>query len=413
MKSTIVVFCLVVFAGMVNCQVNPNPQEDPVYSRVESFTSSNRINMVSAGDFSAIIKDNKISRVFFTDNVFIIESNSILYTLASKGYRSIADLADGDAKGFKEGQFYYYAKEHGLTSQEEVDYYRQELFFSGDDYRDALRLGFVKNRAEHKTNSLVGLIRKDDLEKNIRYINAVVYLSRSQYSDNNNALDKSFIDNKSVEALMAASENAIKPFGDYYYIRIGVSENTDYSVIQRRTTIQDAVFYYVCKAAQYLDLADYTNSRRTGGSAVYTIKNTASIVRELGFQSYDDFRDAVSGGFTNSGDYYLAKKYKIDLSTLQIHRLLINELELVKQRYTTGNTLYALMIIQLLKRQKGVPISVDIFTQELAQTYGNNVLFLGSGFYSQGNQFDTMYNEVPQLRNLIMYDASGKSFYLK
>jgi hypothetical protein len=405
----IVVFCLLVFAGVVNCQVNPNPQEGPVYYKVESFTTSNRINMVSVGDFSAIIKDNKIGRVFYTDSVFIIELNSILYTLASKGYKSIDDLADGSAKGFKEGQFYYYAKEHGLTGQEEVDYYQQELFFSGDDYRDALRLGFVNNKAEHKLNSLAGLIKKDDLEKNMRYINAVVYLSRRQSgeagysSGNNNALDKSFIDNKSVEALIAASGNVIKSFGNFYYIRLTVPGSS----------VKDAVFYYVCKAAQYLDLADYTNFRRTNNSAAYTIKNTASIVRELGFQSYDDFRNAVSGGFTGSGDYYLAKKYEIDLSTLQIHRLLINELELVKQRYTTGKTVYAFMIIQLLKRQKGVPISVDVFTQELAREYGNNVLFLGSGFYSQGNHFDTMYNEVPQLRNLIMYDSLGKSFYLK
>jgi hypothetical protein len=402
MKRTMVVLYLVILVNLASCQASQEPKEGPQYYPIESFNASNRVNMVNAGDFSAIINDNKIKKVFYTDSVFIIESDSILYTLASKGYKSIDDLAEGDAKGFKQGQFYYYANEHGLTSQEEVDYYQQELFFSGDDYREALRLGFVKNRGDSTLNSITGLIRRDDLQKSLRYANALVYLT---YHQNDNTLDKTFIENKSVESLIAASENAIKPFGNYYYVRITVSRNG--------SPIKDSLFYYACKFAQYLDLADYNNTRSANRTAGYTVKNTTAIIRELGFQNYDDFNSAVSGGFPNSGDYYLAKKYGISLSTLQSHRLLINEVELVKQRYTTDKTLYALMIIQLLKRQKGVPISTDVFTQDLAREYGNNVLFLNSGFYSQGNQFDVMYNEVPQLKNLITYDASGKSFYLK
>jgi hypothetical protein len=397
-----IVFHLVVLANMVNCQANQDSKGKPVYYKIDSFGASSRINIVDAGDFSAIINDHKITRVFYTDNIFIIELNSIMYTLASKGYRSIDDLIDGDTKGFKQGQSYYYANEHGLTSQEEVDYYQQEFFFSADDYRDALRLGFVKHGSGNTLNSVYGLIKRDDLQKSIRYVNAVVYLALRQQD---NTLDKAFIENTSIENLIAASRDTIKPFGIYYYVRITVPQNENRA--------KDSVFYYVCKAAQYVDLSDYNNFKNTNSTTAYTIKNTISIIGELGFQAYDDFRRAIAEGFTSSGDYYLARKYGINLSTLQSNRLLINELELVKQRYTTDKTLYAFMIIQLLKRQKGVPISVDVFTEELSREYGNNVLFLGSGFYSRGGHFDAMYNEVPRLRNLIMYDSSGKSFYLK
>jgi hypothetical protein len=386
-----------VFVHLVSCQSNASQTLN--YFRIDSFNTANRLNISNAGDFLKIIADHNIKNVFYTDSFFVVELNSIIYALSSKGYASLEDLAAGDAGGFKEGKSYYYAREKGLNTQEEVEYYQRELFFSPEDYRDAENLGFVKNSVTPKLTAIRGLMGREALQKSLRYANAVMYLLQTQSPDSD------LIDNTGLERLIADSKGAIRGFGNYYYVNVDL-DNDRYG---RGLASRDAAFYYACKFAQYSNLADYVSSRRSD-SAGYTIKNTSAIIRELGFQNNDDFSRALSENFTNSTDYYLAKKYGIGFEALNGNRALINEIEMTKQRYATDKTHYALMIIQLLKRRKGVPVSVDVFMEEYAREYSGNIVARNSGFTFT---FDAMYNEVPRMRGLIVYDTQGKSFYLR
>jgi hypothetical protein len=265
------------------------------YIPVNSFNATNSISVKDISDFSTLIVDYKINHVFYNNNIFFIQNEALPVpaSIASNSYKSISDYQKGKDIGFKDGTAYYYAVDNKLNTQEEVDYYKHEKFFSSADYRQAQKDGFVKFAAP-RMNKITGIIKKSDLEKNIYFANAIIYFLYYQSTD----LVKSFLDNKDVVALTLpftgvntnrnnySSNNIIVEFkGGYYYI------NLDISALGVQS---DAVFYYACKFAQYLNNADYLAKYSSGNN--FSIKNSDIISKnDLKYPSYLDCINDING----------------------------------------------------------------------------------------------------------------------
>jgi len=137
------------------------------------------MNIVDVNDFIKLINDNNVTTVFFNDKLFLIQGPSIVYTINSNGYKNVNDLKTGNEKSFKNGESYYFAVENKLQDQESVDYYRQEGFITNSDYHEANRLGFTHSNVETKYGyfAIYGLITKEDIQKNIKYLNNIYFLT--------------------------------------------------------------------------------------------------------------------------------------------------------------------------------------------------------------------------------------------
>jgi hypothetical protein len=258
------------------------------YIPVRSFNNTNSISLTNISDFSTLIIDHKINHVFYNDSIFFIQSSTLIIpvSIASNGYKSIVDYQRGNQIGYNNGSSYYYAVENVLNSQEEVDYFKQEKFFYSEDYRQAQRNGFVKSNSNNRISRITGIIKRSDLEKDIYFANAIIYLMFYQQTD----LVKSFLENKDVVALTLPftgnanrnyynSSNIIVEFKTgYYYINLDIS-NLGIN--------KDAIFYYACRFAQYLNYADY-QARYTSNNQ-FTIKNSDTIAKnDLKYASYQE-----------------------------------------------------------------------------------------------------------------------------
>ncbi|MDR0525967.1 MAG: hypothetical protein LBG90_08890 [Spirochaetaceae bacterium] len=260
------------------------------YIPVKSFNNANLIVLTNIQDFSMLITDHNIVHVFYNDSTFFIQSSTLTVpvSIASNGYKSIADYQKGNQTGYTNGASYYYAVEHDLHSQDEVNYFKQEKFFSSNDYRQAQTEGFVKSGSNNRITRITGIIKKSDLEKNIYFANAIIYLMFYQQTD----LVKSFLENKDAVALtlpfagmsnrnyyMTNNSNIIVEFKTgYYYINLDISS---------LGVNKDAVFYYACKFAQYVNYTDYLSKYVINNQ--FTIKNSDSLARnDLKYVTYQD-----------------------------------------------------------------------------------------------------------------------------
>lgn len=266
---------------------SPSPQSQTgglKYILLRSFNNGNSMVLANIADFSTLITDYKINHVFYNETNFFIQSSPLLVpvSIASNGYRTIADYQRGEQIGYNNGSSYYYAVENRLTSQDEVDYFRQERFFSPEDYRQAQREGFVRSNTSSRINRISGIIKKADLERNIYFANAIIYLMFYQQTD----LVRSFLQNRDVVALTlpfarntSRNGNIIVEFRTgYYYINLDIS-NLGIN--------KDAIFYYACKFAQYLNYTDYQTVYSRNNQ--FTIKNSETIaINELNYMSYQE-----------------------------------------------------------------------------------------------------------------------------
>lgn len=66
----------------------------PVFIKAEdSYYES--IVVHSIDDFEELVKKNKIDTVFYTDEYFIVEINSVFYSHISRGYKSFREYREG------------------------------------------------------------------------------------------------------------------------------------------------------------------------------------------------------------------------------------------------------------------------------------------------------------------------------
>ena len=265
--------------------------EDITYIPIQNTNNITSIVISDIKDFRRLITDYNVKHVLYTNSVFLIQAVALPFpfSILSNGYKSIVDFQNGNEKNFRDGASYYYANQNKLTNQEEVDYYKQETFFSPEDYRQAQKEGFVKNNAAIKLTKISGIIKKSDLEKNIRFANVIIYLMYYQQSDT----VRSFLDNKEIYRLLLPfgnsrnTTNIIAEFkSGYYYVNLDLNTifpNSNKSIY----SYNDAIFFYACKFAQYTHFDDYISTNFPAVQNLYTIKNTETIAtKELKYSSY-------------------------------------------------------------------------------------------------------------------------------
>jgi hypothetical protein len=330
--------------------------------------------------------------------------------------------------------------ENNLPNQAEVDYYKGEAFLTNADYQEATRLGFTHSDAEKK--NIYGLITREDFQRNIRYLNRVIYLkSYKNWQDledqtvrrNVNQVNQAnareqegvaFLENTDIDFIIARSNNTIRKLDnfDYYYINLPLE-------IQK-----DSIFYYACKFCQYTSISDYKNN-----TTDFFLKNTGQIFTRFAFTTLDDMLDADKANVRNGTDYNLMREYYITSEQLSENRSFINELEVIKQRYlqnfdneydrlqrgrirvseirdtytnrANSRSIYAFAIYSLLKQPKGTPVTYTNFVANVRREYGSIAIFRNISFDT--STVSRIFGSISTVSNLVVNNPESQSFYLK
>ncbi|GHT77470.1 hypothetical protein FACS1894130_01850 [Spirochaetia bacterium] len=449
---------------LVSCSTNVFTQgtiPSVDYIKVNSYNSPN-LNIANIDDFIKLMNDNKSHDVFVTGDLFIIPGPSVMYTININGYKNIVDLKNGNDKKFSNGASYYFALENNLPNQTEVDYYKQEGFLTNEDYQDAVRLGFTHSNIENM--SINGFITKDDFQKNIKYLNRVIFLRdykdwrsmeiqepvQAQSSRNNNRNSETqrlenernqrqsreqegtaFLENVDIDFIIdkinrqRESITKLNNF-DYYYINIPLESE------------KDSMFYYAAKFCQFQNIAEYKNNQ-----SKYSIKNTDQVIKNFSFISVEEMIDADRGNIPNGNDYSLMCEYYITLEQLRANRDFITQLESIKQRYlqnfdennyradnqrrtqvraseinnnrnsgkATNKSMFAFAIFALLKQAKGVPVTYSNFVQNIQKEYENMDIYRNLSF----DQYvlSSVLSNIPSINSLVVNNPASGSFYFK
>jgi hypothetical protein len=61
----------------------------------KSAQLQNIVEVTNIEDYESLVKANNIKTVFYTDEYFIIEINSVLYALQTRGYKNFHDYKEG------------------------------------------------------------------------------------------------------------------------------------------------------------------------------------------------------------------------------------------------------------------------------------------------------------------------------
>jgi hypothetical protein len=410
-------------------------QESIKYVQVNRFNTTN-YNLVKFDDFEDLMRENKISTVFFTNELFIIQSQNIAYTLDKNGYENLSDYKDG-YNNFQNGQSYYYGKRMGLHNQEELDYYNSQPYFSMQDYNEAVKLKLV-HRNDY-FNGFYGIITKAELQNRIKYANISIYIISYLYQNRNREtlllhgfteeqlliqLPKEgnnygwnytrtedgtkLLDNYDIDFLLKMSGNYITKLGnfDYYLVNIPFDIN------------KEALFYYLFKLAGFTSIEECNNnvySRYRNQEKKYLIKNTDNILAQVGYKNIDDFLDADKKNIINSENYYYSMNYRIANEKVEQNIQLLRELEKIKLSYLNSISVnndgdeykksqYSYLIYKILRLKKGEPITYESFINIVK----NNEF---SFHFEYGSILNQLFREVPQINNLIT--SGNGSFYLK
>jgi len=389
------------------------------------------MNIVDVNDFIKLINDNNVTTVFFNDKLFLIQGPSMVYTINSNGYKNVNDLKAGNDKSFKNGESYYFAIENTLPDQETVDYYRQEGFITNSDYHEATRLGFTHVEMNSTYGiAIYGLITKEDIQKNIKHLNTLYFLKTYknwQAYENESTRQKekeglAFLENTDVDLIISKFGNQITKMksSNYYLINIPLDPK------------KDSMFYYACKFCKYTDNNDYKKNNlkltdRYDGRELLAVKDTEQIFKRFSFNSIEAFLAADNANVTNGNDWNLMVNYgNITLEQLNQNRTLINELESIKQKYlkdmdmTNSNTyrdssradikgIYSFAIYNMLKMQKGVPVSTANFVNNVQNEYANNAIYRKISFDQY--TISWIFENIPQIKN--MFVINSDIFYLK
>jgi hypothetical protein len=200
---------------------------------------------------------------------------------------------------------------------------------------------------------------------------------------------------------------------------------------------KDSIFYYACKFCQYSNINEYRNN-----NTVFTLKETEQIMRRFSFDSIRDFLDADTANIPNGNDYNLIFSYNITLEQLNQNRTFILELESIKQRYLSnldvsslggdrekinfraievGRNRYgyqdkanikeivSFIIYNLLRQQRGIPMTYTNFINDVQREYSNNSIYRNLSFDQR--IIMTIFEQIPQINNLFV--ISNDSFYLR
>jgi hypothetical protein len=310
---------------------------DVNYIPVERAQSG--ITVSKMDDFIRMIADYKIKDILVSKTTFAFQKDSAFYVITSEGYKTIKDYQDGHEKKFNDSVSFYYAQENSLKTQEEVDkhradiqreaerqqreqaeeqaYFNSEYFLSEDDYKDALKKGFVKNTAREKSkiNRISGLLSSEGMKNNARYINLILYADSYGRTDRNRVSD------------IGSEINSRQLTSGYYQINVQLKNGVR----------SDAVFYYISKICGYDSLNEYLTAIGALPEKAYErtliIKGTEQIYKNLHFKSLEEMLDANNKGIRNGDDLILIQRYRLSTEysnrdrSLESNREIIGEID--------------------------------------------------------------------------------------
>ncbi|GHT72093.1 hypothetical protein FACS1894110_26310 [Spirochaetia bacterium] len=122
----VVVFAM--FLGIVASAISA--QDSLTYIEISNHTAKTVITVQTIGEYRKLIEQYKIQIILYDANSFFFENNTVLYSIASNGYKTIYEYETGFTQGFKNGESYYFAQENGLATQDEVDNYESENYLA-------------------------------------------------------------------------------------------------------------------------------------------------------------------------------------------------------------------------------------------------------------------------------------------
>jgi hypothetical protein len=287
-----------------------------MYVEIQRLTSPTIVILQTIDEYQKLIAQYNIKVILYNAAAFYFENNTIMYSIASNGYKKLNEYESGSKLGFKNGESYYFALENKLTNQEEVDYFKAQNYITSVDFFDAKAMGLIGNTVQNKISTVIGLIKKTDFQRLSRYINILLY------SNDSNTMPLENINITDVDKIVQNSNGYMRTFGEtMYYVSIPVNYkgSNSYNYNRNNTAFgDDALFYYALKAAQYSNITEYIQITSTNnykgimnsrGGNHYSIKNNEGLTIELGYKTYADFEDSMSRNITNSKDYYIVKQY--------------------------------------------------------------------------------------------------------
>ena len=274
------------------------------YIEFGKFVSRNRIDFKNIDDFESFINSNQINTIFYGETCFLAVFNSVIYSftyeLKEGCYKTIQDYKDGNSKGFTNSKDYYHSIENGLKDQDEETYYKNSLFLSVKDFKDALEHGFIGNESEGKHSlPIIGLIKKNDLQNNIYYANVAFSIYLNVYSYSTAELEINNFEIRNINEFIKKFKKTEKINSFYRLDRI-ITEYDDYLFTYlnikmpayERYEQGEAAFFYYTRFAQYDSLSDFLNSRVKSEKShddFYIMKNTNNILVEMNKNKYNVF----------------------------------------------------------------------------------------------------------------------------
>lgn len=397
------------------------------YIDIGEVSNSPLINVLKIDDFASLIKAHKIQTVLRSKERFVVQVDSVLYTIDSAGFKTIQDYRNGK-ETFETGAVYYVALQQGLKTKAEVDYFNGELFASGDDYAMALKAGFVHNSMKMKPRGVTGLVRKADLQKSINAANALLAIKQRLGDKDDNADD--VLANKDLAFLEKNSYGAIQAVDpETYYLAITTDwlatpgKEKTAAAAQTRTSLRtgsplesDAVIYYFVLLGQYASQPEtqvaILEAQKVGG--VLSIKGTPELLKSAGFINLTQVPPAIALGFDNGPEYSLAMEYRMtNRAEYNIYKDQIAEYEKIMKTYGLKQKSEARIIKKLLAMPKGVLITFDRFAEQYNTEASEDPLLKKLGNKIAGTTVAALVKQIPEISNQFVVDTDGKSMYKK
>ena len=183
---------------------------------------------------------------------------------------------------------------------------------------------------------------------------------------------------------------------------------------------KDSILFYAAKFGQYANMTEYNTTR-----TAFTIKGTDRIIQRYHFDTVENLLNADSRRIPNGNDLNLANLYSLTIEQLNENRILIRELENIKQRFLSNITddgarfsshrrsgrreRYAFVIYNLQRLQRNIPTTPAGFINNVRQEFGDNHIMQILNF--DPSIIAEVFDQVLQIRN--QFAISDDSFFRK
>lgn len=321
-------FCLIVsllfFTSALFCEIR--------YIEIDSIKNVPVIEIKTVEDFESIIGEYGVRIGYLQKNnstLFII-ADSVYFSFALNGYYSLSDYKTGKAKKFKNGDDFNDAISLGFDSSETYYYYKTNSFNSVEDCKDAYKNDFVgvtKDFALYKYSSDSSVYYAAKKEGYTKYSDFKEYvdITNNGFKTKEDWLDAKSKKFENGKDYYIATENGFSNYKDFNSAQmIGITTNDDYQeYLQIKDSIEkimkeknleknNAVIYFYIQKLPKGDkaLSALTNSLNENYSSQ---KKEISTALNLWYSDISNIEDTKNQG---RNDYGYNQKRLYEIKTL-------------------------------------------------------------------------------------------------